>query len=65
MPFSARLNYRIGASILQSCTPSNLESVGLLNPLWTVRLMGEFSHCEKLLEEILDDYPLPVTSSVG
>ncbi len=65
MPFSARLNYRIGASILQSCTPSNLESLGLLNPLWKVRLMGTFSHCEKMIEEILEDRSMPVALSVG
>ena len=64
-PFSARLNYRIGASILQSCTSSNLEPLGLLNPLWKVRLMGTFSHCEKMIEEILEDRSMPVALSVG
>ncbi|OUT68597.1 MAG: hypothetical protein CBB70_05800 [Planctomycetaceae bacterium TMED10] len=65
MPFSARLNYRIGASVLQSCTPSDLKPLGLLNPLWKVRLMGTFSHCEKMIEEILEDRSMPVALSVG
>lgn len=65
MPFSARLNYQIGASVLQSCTPSDLKPLGLLNPLWKVRLMGTFSHCEKMIEEILEDRSMPVALPVG
>ena len=53
--FSAQLNFKIGAAVLQSCTPHDLNPVGLLNPLWTVRLLSTLSHCETLLEESLDD----------
>jgi hypothetical protein len=53
--FSAQLNFKIGAAVLQSCTPHDLNPVGLLNPLWTVRLLSTLSHCETLLEESLDN----------
>ena len=53
--FSTQLNFKIGAAVLQSCTPHDLNPVGLLNPLWTVRLLSTLSHCETLLEESLDN----------
>jgi len=55
--FSAQLNFNIGAAILQSCSCRDLEHVGLLDPLWTMRLLATLSHCEGLLKETLDDPP--------
>ena len=65
MPFSAGLNYRIGASVLQSCAPKDLNSLGLLNSLGMVRLLETFSQCEELLTEILDTPSTALVASVG
>ena len=53
--FSARLNYRIGASVLQSCDSGDLESLGLANPRNVVRRWATFARCESMLGAALED----------
>ena len=53
--FSDQLNFKIGAAVLQIYSSRDLDPLGLLDPLWTIRLLTTLSRCEGLLEESLDD----------
>ena len=63
--FSSRLNYRIGASVLQSCDPNDLEFLGLINPYGVVRLWETFARCETMLGAALENRSMPITPPVA
>ncbi|MEC7696465.1 MAG: hypothetical protein VYA11_05145 [Planctomycetota bacterium] len=63
--FSSRLNYRIGASVLQSCDSDDLELLGLINPHGVIRLWETFARCETMLGGALEDRSMPITSPVA
>ena len=63
--FSACLNYRIGASILQSCDSDDLESIGLMNPCGVTRLWATFASCETMVGAALEGRSMPIASPIG
>ena len=63
--FSSRLNYRIGASVLQSCDPNDLEFLGLINSHGVVRLWETFARCETMLGAALEDRSMPITPPIA
>ncbi len=60
--FSGKLNFHIGASVLQSYSVGDLDSWGLADPLCAVRLLSNLSQCEGLIEASLHEF-MPVASS--
>ena len=60
--FSGKLNFHIGASVLQSYRAGDLDSWGLADPLCAVRLLSNLSQCEGLIEASLHEF-MPMASS--
>lgn len=60
----ANLNFQIGAAIVDSCNAEVLESAGLFDALWTIRMIHTSMSCQKMLNDSLREMP-PLIAEAG
>ena len=58
----ASLNFQIGATIVESCEVGELQSEGLFESLWAIRLVNRLAECQKMVASYLSSGHNPLST---
>jgi len=58
----ASLNFQIGATIVDSCEARDVQSEGLFESLWAIRLVNRLAECQKMVANYLSSSHNPLST---